>query len=49
MGIKIIEVIISIILGYFTAYIGGSESDIITGSIFWILVFILFHLPDKKS
>jgi len=49
VGRKIIEVIASIVLGYFTAYIGGTESDIITGSIFWILVFILFHIPDRKS
>ena len=45
---KVVEVILTIILGYFTAYIGGSESDIITGSIFWILVFILFHMPERE-
>lgn len=47
VGRKIIEVIASIILGYYTAYIGGT--DIITGAIFWILIFILFHIPDRKA
>jgi uncharacterized membrane protein YbjE (DUF340 family) len=48
MGRKVIEVIASIILGYFTGMIVRSDGAIITGSIFWILVFILFHIPDRK-
>jgi hypothetical protein len=48
VGRKVIEVIASIILGYFTGMIVRTDSAIITGSIFWILVFILFHIPDRK-
>ncbi|MCR8846409.1 hypothetical protein NQ117_22235 [Paenibacillus sp. SC116] len=56
MNVKVLEIVISIILGFFTGVLLSDSYDIsvsglhiLLGCIFWMLVFIFLRLPSKRG
>ena len=44
---KLLEILMIIVLGFFTGLFFGGDSNILLGGIFWALIFILLKLYDK--
>ncbi|CCF14972.1 putative membrane protein [Brevibacillus laterosporus GI-9] len=44
-----LELLLIVVLGYFTGILFGGESSIILGGIFWALIFILIQMHTKQK